>query len=86
LTGELLVVQDSALLVRRTKPTQQVMMVPLRLVVYGQAPSVAWSGNKLSPGVREKLRLLSRFPYGLAPERLRALLAVYGQDSVEVAR
>jgi hypothetical protein len=37
-------------------------------------------GKRPSPLLRERLRLLSRFPYGLSPAAERDLLKAYGQD------
>lgn len=85
-TGELLALQDTALVVRDSGIT----LVPLRLVNSGSAPgrgtAVDWVGGQLTGRTRERLRLMSRFPQGVTPGQLAALLAAYGVDSLKVLR
>jgi hypothetical protein len=87
ITGELLAVGDSDLLVL---DTAQVWRVPLRLVSRGTVPErgsdVAIERGRLGDRGRSRLRLLSRYPQGLADERLSALLRAYGRDSVVAVR
>jgi hypothetical protein len=80
--GELLEVQDSALLVRRGP---QLLLVPLREIKSGSFAKrgVLISGGRADPMVLEGLRLVSRFPAGLTPELRARLLAAYGQTEIE---
>jgi hypothetical protein len=82
-TGELLAVQDSALLVR---DTTRILLVPDRAVRNGtllvRAVGVTFSGKPVD-GTRKRLRLLSRYPGGISADLLSRLLAAYGRDSVE---
>jgi hypothetical protein len=80
--GELLEVQDSALLVRRGA---QLLLVPLRVIKSGSFDTrgVLISGGRADPKVLEQLRLVSRFPAGLTPELRARLLAAYGQTEIE---
>ncbi|PYP70166.1 MAG: hypothetical protein DMD41_15515 [Gemmatimonadetes bacterium] len=91
-SGELLEVRDTALLVRDTTGEGgggggEITLVPFRLVRGGRVPARggSWEGG---PRGRtwDRLRLLSRFPYGLAAPQLQALLAAYGRDSLTVVR
>lgn len=92
LRGELIEVQESGLLILTASrgsekaPTQERL---LRLVPYSAIRSTKFeqlgSGYKVSDeqpppaAVRERLRRVSRFPYGLAPELLKQLLESSGQ-------
>lgn len=81
-TGELLAVQDSGLLVR---DTSRILLVPNRAVQNGSLVTGgggSFSGKPVG-GTRERLRLLSRYPSGVSGELLTSLLAAYGRDSVE---
>lgn len=80
--GELLEVQDSALLVLRDGPRPRVTIVPLRAIRAGFFPNVGTlsGAGRMAPKDRERLRLLSRFPAGLTPELRARLLAAYGQS------
>ena len=80
--GELLEVQDTALLVLRA---DRVVLVPLRMIAAGQfrnRGSLVWNG-RASRDALPRLRLLSRFPAGLTPEVRARLLGVYGQTEPE---
>ena len=86
LEGELLAVRDSAVLVRQDR---HVVLVPWRRVAYLVVPKVATlatGGKPPGAALRERLRLMSRFPQDLTPAVERALLASLGRDSVEVER
>lgn len=78
--GELLEVQDTAVLVLRDS---QVVLVPFRVIEFG---SFKGRGVLFQDGnVRQKslpgLRQVSRFPAGLTPELRTQLLAAYGQTA-----
>lgn len=82
--GELLEVQDTALLVLRDS---QVVLVPFRVVEYGLFKGrglLVYDGKvqqKSLPGLRQ----LSRFPAGLTPALRTQLLAAYGQTAPVLA-
>jgi hypothetical protein len=84
--GELLAVQDSGLLVR---DSTRIVFVPNRAVLHGETVSsgggVAFA-RKPSGAMRERLRLLSRYPGGVSADLLSKLLAAYGRDSVDTVR
>ncbi len=89
-SGELLEVRDTALLVRDTTGEWEggvITLVPFRLVHWGRVPArgATWRGEPRG-GTWDRLRLLSRFPYGLAAPQLQALLAAYRRDSLTVVR
>jgi hypothetical protein len=81
-TGELLAVQDSGLLVR---DSSRILLVPNRAVQNGSLVSGGAGPFRGKPvgDTRERLRLLSRYPSGVSGELLTTLLAAYGRDSVE---
>jgi len=87
--GEVLVVQDTALIVRGG---DSLYFVPIAAIRQGTFPKVIEveirKGEFVRWGTsRERLRLVSRFPQGLSDDRLQALLAAYGQRAlVEVPR
>jgi hypothetical protein len=83
LVGELLEVRDSTLLLLRD--TARVVEVPIRAIRSAAfvKQGLLIARGKLSPGDREKLRLMSRFPTGLRPEVESQLLAAYGQTEPE---
>lgn len=77
--GELLEVQDTALLVLRDDA--RVTIVPLRAIRAGYFPKrgILIGAGRMHPKDRERLRLVCRFPAGLTPELRARLLAAYGQ-------
>lgn len=84
--GELLEVQDSALIV--LTDSQTIVMVPvdsIRSGVFGERGALIGGGGNLARELAQ-LRLLSRFPAGLTPEIRARLLAAYGQTEVRVVR
>jgi len=83
-SGELLEVQDTALLVLSD---QRIVLVPYSLVRSAQFAQMNKNTTILgqvtpSVAVREELRLVSRFPQGVTPELLEELLDAYGQSEV----
>ena len=78
LTGELLAVEPTSLLLR----IPELVRVPLAQVRSGRAPKVGFDG-KLKGNSRERLRLISRYPQGVNPELEAQLLQAYGQDEVK---
>jgi hypothetical protein len=93
LAGELLIVQDSALLLLATPKGDDkagVYLILYRLIRSGRfrdmgATVVIDGGVPPGPAVREELRLVSRFPQGLAPALWRSFLAAYGQEAPVVS-
>ena len=87
LRGELLEVQDSALLVLRLN-AEQVVSVPLREIraaVYRNRGLFIRRGAFVDEATAAEARLLSRYPAGLTPALRAALLASYGQTQPAVA-
>ena len=85
-SGELLEVQDSALIV--LTDSKKVVSVPLRAIRAGTFDKL---GALIVEGFDTKfavvkLRPFSRFPAGLTPELRARLLAVYGQTEAQVVR
>jgi hypothetical protein len=104
LTGELLEVRDTGLLLLTTGDAvpsdgapQQNNRHPVRLIPYSAIARAQFaqlgSGGDLENGrppshrLRERLRLVSRFPYGMSPAVEADLLKAHGQSAVaEVER
>jgi hypothetical protein len=82
--GELLAVQDSALLVLRDDRVVLVLLAAIRVGSFSQRGVLVENGHALR-GTLPRLRLVSRFPAGLTPELKARLLAAYGQTEPEVA-
>jgi hypothetical protein len=80
LTGELLAVADSSLLVQSDGRLHRVRW---SLIASGKAPKVSFTGPTPEAEVRERLRLISRYPQGVSPELQSRLLQAYGQTGVE---
>jgi hypothetical protein len=81
-TGELLAVEDSGLLVRDTTRIVLVRNRALRSgTLLASGVGLSFSG-KPDNYTSERLRLLSRYPAGVSPDLLRRLLAAYGHDSL----
>ena len=80
--GELLAVQDTALVVLAQ---DTVTLVPYRVLAAGRFTQVGELTETPPPrDFAEKLRLVSRFPQGLTAEMLTRLLAAYGQSTLKV--
>jgi hypothetical protein len=89
LNAELLVVSDTALLVRRVIPSQLVF------VPYGMVRSMTFRQNSAlnygpvrvggvpRPETRAQWRLVARYPQGLTAEQVQELLRRMGQSSLE---
>lgn len=83
--GEVLVVQDTALIVRG----DSLYFVPVAVIREGTFHAMREAEIRRGAFVRkrdgrERLQLVSRFPQGLTADRLQALLAAYGQRSLVV--
>lgn len=80
--GELLAVQDTALVVL---VQDTVTLVPYRVLGAGRFSQVGdLTETPPTKDFAGKLRLVSRFPQGLTPEMLARLLAAYGQSALKV--
>jgi len=80
--GELLAVQDTALVVLAQ---DSVTLVPYSAVVSGQFSQVGeLIETPPAPDFATRLRLVSRFPQGLSPDLLARLLAAHGQSALKV--
>lgn len=100
LTGELIEVRASGLLILTGvggpagQPpggaTATLRLVPFSAVRASSFPQLGGvsirDGQTPAGAVRERLRLVSRFPHGLSPELLKQLLARYGQTEVAGVR
>ena len=88
ISGEVLVVQDTALIVRG----DSLYRVPVAAIEQGTFHQITEAEIRRGAFVRKdagraRLQLVSRFPQGLSEDRLLALLAAYGQRAlVEVSR
>ncbi len=81
--GELIEVRDSGVVVA---PPGDIVFVPfavIRIATFEQT-NLTYVGSSPSGEVRERMRLLSRFPGGLTPELLDRLLAMRGQQSLRI--
>jgi hypothetical protein len=84
--GELLEVQDSALIV--LTDSNKIVSVPVSVIETGMFDKL---GQLIGPGLKPvvalaKLRPFSRYPTGLTPELRARLLEVYGQTEPQVMR
>lgn len=82
--AELLAVSDTALLLLRNRTLVLARYAVIREATFQQVAETVERGVAPDSAARERLRLISRFPQGISRERLRALLAAYGQPAVEV--
>jgi hypothetical protein len=83
LSGELIEVRDSGIVLA----DQKLRLLPYAEIVSSDVEKTSTSfsiANRTAPkpAVREHLRLLSRFPYGLTPELTQQLLSAYGQTEL----
>ncbi len=85
LVGELVSVNDSALVL--AIPSTGLTLVGYRIITEGrfhQLGTVLRDGKAPTPEVRERLRLVSRYPQGMTPELTSALLVALGQPRLVV--
>jgi hypothetical protein len=84
--GELLEVQDSALIV--LTDSNKIVAVPVSVIqagIFDKLGQLIGEGLELEPGLA-RLRPFSRYPTGLTPELRARLLTVYGQTEPQVIR
>jgi hypothetical protein len=83
-SGELIEVRDAGIVVLAN---QKLRLLPYTVIVSSEVDRTD-SGYAISqrtvprPAVQAHLRLLSRFPQGLAPDLMRQLLDTYGQTEL----
>jgi hypothetical protein len=77
--GELLAVEERALLILQDRELTRVMFQRIRS---GRAPDGGFRGRVMTGDVRERLRLISRYPQGVSPELEARLLQAYGTTAV----
>ena len=87
LEGELLEVRDTAVVV--LAPGRRVTLIGYAAVIKARCPDLPGGlefGEWIQPAeeVRERLRLVSRFPGGLTPQLFEQLLQGYGQTVLVV--
>lgn len=84
--GELLEVQDSALIV--LTDSNKIVSVPVSVIqagIFDKLGQLIGEGIKPGPGLA-RLRPFSRYPTGLTPELRARLLGAYGQTELQVIR
>ncbi len=87
LVGELLSVSDSGLLVLVTGRRMVHAYWPaLREATFRQVRARIQAGRPPDARTRERVRMVSRFPYGMAPELTARLLESLGIERIEVVR
>lgn len=84
LKGELLEVQETAVLILNEKEITLVPYSEIRTGTFRQTSVAIRNGTAPTMIERESLRLLSRFPHGVDPSLLAALLAAYEQKILTV--
>lgn len=87
MVDEVVLEPPSQVAVKREARQRQIVLLPFANVVRARFDKVGSGGSfsdrkPPSAAAREKLRLVSRFPQGLAPEYLQRLLAAEGQTEV----
>jgi hypothetical protein len=84
ITGELLEVRDGALVLRRGT---EVLLVPTASIAYVQVPRGDLRTRTVTPDrFQRELRLLSRYPSGISPSVMAALLSASGRAEPTVVR
>ena len=78
--GELLEVQDTALVLLRINRVVLVPLAAIRVGSFSQRGVLVEDGY-VARGALAQLRLVSRFPAGLTPKLRARLLAAYGQTA-----
>lgn len=84
--GELLEVQDSALIV--LTDSNKIVSVPVSVIqagIFDKLGQLIGEGIEPGPGLA-RLRPFSRYPTGLTPELRARLLGAYGQTELQVIR
>jgi len=85
ITGELLEVRDTALVLRRGT---EVVLVPNALIANVRFQGGDLRADSMTPAefLRRDLRLLSRYPSGISPAVMAALLSASGRPEPTVVR
>lgn len=81
ISGELLEVRDSGLVLLTEKEVVFTSFARIR-DLRADAERIFYRGGKPLPEIRERLRLLSRFPQGVPPDAMARLLEARGMQAV----
>lgn len=82
--AELLAVSDTGLLLANDSGLVYAPYRAIRRATFEQLDDEISRGETPDRATRDRLRLISRFPQGVSPERLQALLARHHQDALRV--
>lgn len=83
LSGELIALPDEGLVILDQKTLRLVPFNAIRTATFAQVDRIKLSEGRPPDGAaRKRLQLLSRYPQGLTPELLAALLRGYGQSAL----
>lgn len=87
-TGELLVVRDTSLVLllnaRGPGPViADVALASVRLAEFSGLDARIVRGSYIPEEARDRIRASSRYPQGLTPDQLSVLLAAWGQERVQ---
>jgi len=85
-SAELLAVSDTGLLLLRERTLVYAPYHAIRHATFRELSEEVVGGAPPDSAGRTRLRLVSRFPQGASPERLRSLLAAHHQDSLVVLK
>ena len=81
LTGELLEVRDTALVLLDSTKVRLAPFRAIQTAAFRHRSVLDFAGSSAPPpDQRARMRLVARFPAGLAPELLRQLLEAHGQS------
>jgi hypothetical protein len=81
LEGELLAVDETALMMLNESRVTRVRYASIRRATFAQT-RIKVREHVIAAESRDPLRLLSRFPQGVSPALLNSLLAAYGQTEI----
>jgi hypothetical protein len=83
ISGELLAVEDAALLIERQNALTRVAYASIREARFEPSGRALGHGRPPSPTELSALKLRSRYPQGVSEDLLRTLLAAHGQQAVK---
>lgn len=82
--GELLAMRDTGFVLLVGNRVTLVRYGAIRSATFPQVASASLGRQPPTPAMRERLRLVSRFPQGISPELEQRLLAGYSQPTIDV--